>query len=111
MNFKLFRILIILVAIIFTAIFCIVVIPPLFNNPDVFAALAAGFVNPYASGYSSDVIACWFILCFWIIYEATSLGVKHGWLCILLGLFPGVAVGFAIYLLMRNQQLNKSEAE
>ena len=64
-----------------------------------------GFVNPYSSGYSSDVIACWLILMVWIVYEAKNKGVKHGWICILLGAVPGVAVGFALYLILRVKQL------
>lgn len=92
-----------IVAILFTMIFCLVVIPPLLENPDIIGALKAGFVNPYASGYSTDVICCWLILLIWIIYEYPK--VKYGWICLLLGLVPGVAVGFALYLILRANQL------
>ncbi len=104
MKQKLFTIGLIAVALLFTVIFCAVVIPPLFDNPDVVGAFAAGFVNPYASGYSTDVICCWLILLLWVIYEYPK--VKHGWLCVMLGLVPGVAVGFALYLLLRMYQLH-----
>ena len=33
---------------------------------------------------------------------------RGGWLALLLGIVPGVAVGFALYLLMRQRQLKGS---
>ena len=89
----------------FLALFCVVVVPPLMADGDILGAFAAGFVNPYASGYSSDVIACWLILAVWVAFEATSKSVKHGWICVLLGVMPGVAVGLAAYLVLRSNQL------
>ncbi len=109
MSIKLFRICITIVGIVFTVIFGVVVVPPLIDNPDIIGAFSAGFVNPYASGYSADVITCWFILLIWIVYESPK--VKYGWLCLLLGLMPGVAVGFALYLLIRLNQLPRETNE
>lgn len=88
-------------ALAFLAVFCAVVVPPLLAHPDVAGAFAAGFVNPYASGYSADTLSCWAILSIWIVYERSTLGVRHGWISIVLGVMPGVAVGFALYLLLR----------
>lgn len=90
---------------VFLLIFCTVVIPPLIAQPDIFGAFAAGFVNPYASGYSTDVLACWVILTAWVMYEAKTLHIRHGWICVALGIIPGVAVGLALYLLLRMRQL------
>ncbi|MEL6656013.1 MAG: DUF2834 domain-containing protein [Bacteroidota bacterium] len=106
MNKQVFQVGITLVAIAFVIIFLIVVIPPFLENPDIRHAFAEGFVNPYSSGYSADVIACWVILLIWVIYESPR--VKYGWICLILGIIPGVVVGFALYLLMRTRQL-KSE--
>lgn len=103
MKEKIFKISVGLIAVIFTLIFCIVVIPPLIENPDIVGAFAQGFVNPYASGYSTDVICCWIILLLWVIYESPKI--KYGWICLLLGIIPGVAVGFALYLIIRTNQL------
>ncbi|HEX4843901.1 MAG TPA: DUF2834 domain-containing protein [Limnobacter sp.] len=89
----------------FSVFFAWVVIPPLIENPDVWGAFAAGFVNPYSTGYSTDVIVCWFILAAWVWHEAKVHKVRHGWICLLLGVVPGVAVGFALYLLVRAKQL------
>ncbi len=88
----------------FTALFSGLVVPPLIDDPDL-GAFGAGFVNPYASGYSADVIACWVILAIWIVFEARSRSVKHGWLCLVVGVVPGVAVGFAAYLVLRSNQI------
>ena len=105
MSETLFKTIIIAAAAAFLLIFAMVVIPPLMAEPDIVGAFAAGFVNPYASGYSADVLACWVILAAWIAYEARVLNIRHGWICALLGIIPGVAVGFALYLLLRMRQL------
>jgi hypothetical protein len=85
----------------FAIAFSVIVVPPLLASGDVIGALGAGFVNPYASGYSLDTIMCWLILSTWIIHERATLKVKHGWTAILLGAAPGVATGFALYLFLR----------
>jgi hypothetical protein len=89
----------------FFVLFCIVVMPPLLAQRDLAAALLGGFVNPYAAGYSLDTIFCWLVLACWVVYEARSLGIRRGWIALLLGLVPGVAAGFAVYLLLRSRQL------
>ena len=99
-----FRAVIIAAAAVFTLLFAYWCIPSMIANPDVVGAFAAGFVNPYSSGYAADTLACWVILAAWIAYEAKAKGVRHGWVCALLGVVPGVAVGFAGYLLLRARQ-------
>lgn len=106
MTEPLFKAAIIAAAAAFTALFALWCIPPLIADPDIVGAFAAGFVNPYASGYSADVLACWVILSAWILYERRVLGVRHGGWCIALGVIPGVAVGFAGYLLVRMRHLS-----
>lgn len=105
MNASLFKFLAGLCAAIFTVAFCVLVMPPLIESGDIWGAAMAGFVNPYSSGYALDVIMCWHILAVWVIYEARAHGIKHGWIALLLGLVPGVATGFGVYLLMRMRQL------
>ena len=106
MNSKAFQITVFVIALMFVIFFSAYVVPALIKDFDVLGAFAAGFVNPYSSGYSADVIACWLILVAWIIYEKTKLNVRHGWVCVLLGIVPGVAVGFAAYLILRLRQLS-----
>lgn len=105
MGVRVFEGLCIALAMGFTIAFCALVVPPLIQNPDILGAFAAGFVNPYASGYSTDVFFCWATLAVWIAYEAKTDSVRHGWACLVLGLVPGVAVGFALYLVIRRRQL------
>ncbi|MDI1257681.1 DUF2834 domain-containing protein [Aquabacterium sp.] len=99
-----FRALLILIAALFTAAFTLVVIPPLLESRDVLGAFAAGFVNPYAAGYAMDTISCWCVLTVWVVHEARAKGIRHGWVAVLLGIVPGVATGFAVYLLLRMRQ-------
>lgn len=108
MSETLFRRLLIAAAVFFSVFFVVVVIPPLVANPDIWGAFAAGFVNPYSSGYSTDVLVCWFVLAVWVVYEAKAYSIRHGWICLLLGIVPGVAVGFALYLLLRTKQLQQT---
>lgn len=110
MTEPLFRTIVALAGLAFLTVFIAIVIPPLIAEPDIVGAFGAGFVNPYASGYSSDVLACWVILSAWILYERASMGIRHGGWCIALGIIPGVAVGFALYLLLRQRQLAKAES-
>ena len=76
MNARTFRICLILLAAAFTVVFVAICIPPFLKNPDIMGAFAAGFVNPYASGYSTDVLVCWAILAVWVVYEAKVHSVK-----------------------------------
>ena len=95
MNASAFKLLLVILGLGFAILFSIIVLPPLFAAPDIIGALAAGFVNPYASGYALDAIFCWAVLAVWVIYEAKARGVKHGWVALMLGIVPGVATGFA----------------
>lgn len=77
--------------------------PALLESRDIVGAFAAGFVNPFSSGYSLDVILCAVILFVWIIYERRAIGIKHGWIAIPLSFAPGVATGLAVYLALRSR--------
>ena len=108
MSDAVFRLLTMTIAIIFVAFFCITIVPPLLDNPDLMGALGAGFVNPYASGYSTDVILCWVLLVVWVLFERKNHSVKHGWICLIVGVVPGVVVGLASYLLLRHRHFHES---
>ncbi|MEG9226335.1 DUF2834 domain-containing protein [Aeromicrobium sp. Sec7.5] len=87
----------------FALAFAAIVVPALVRDGgDVVGGLAAGFVNPYSSGYSLDVLCCWAVLAIWIVVDRRELQVRHGWVCLVLGIVPGVATGFAAYLLLRH---------
>ncbi|MBL8940789.1 MAG: DUF2834 domain-containing protein [Archangium sp.] len=104
MTLATFRALLVVLGSTFAVAFTIICVPPLLQTPDVIGALAGGFVNPFATGYSLDTIFCWFVLGAWVAYEAKAHGVRHGWVAVVLGVVPGVATGFAVYLLLRTRQ-------
>jgi len=107
MSKSVFEAIVIGLGTLFAVAFCVIVVPPLLESGDVPGAFAAGFVNPFSSGYSLDVIVCAFILLAWIVYERSVLGIKHGWIAIPLSIVPGVATGFAFYLVLRTRQLDR----
>jgi uncharacterized membrane protein len=107
MSEPVFKAILLLAIVFFTVFFAWVVVPPLIADPDIVGAFAAGFVNPYASGYSTDVLVCWVVLAAWVAYEARAYSVRKGWICLVLGVVPGVAVGFAAYLLVRARQVRE----
>ncbi len=108
MSEVMFKRLIIAVAALFIVFFCITVIPALIQDPDVIGAFAAGFVNPYASGYSTDVILCWVVLAIWVVFERKQYSIKHGWVSLLLDIVPGVVVGLALYLWLRQRHFKSA---
>ena len=80
---RLFTISLLVVAVVFSYFFITLAIPSLLDNPDIGAAFAAGFVNPFASLYSIDATLCWVILAILIIYDRYNYKVKYGWGCLL----------------------------
>jgi hypothetical protein len=72
MNQHTFKFTIVAAAATFTALFAYWCIPPQIANRDIIGAFAAGFVNPYSSGYAADTLACWVILTAWVAYEAKT---------------------------------------
>ena len=102
-----YRRFLVVLAVAFAVAFALVCIPPFIQNPDIVGAFAGGFVNPYASGYAMDIFFTWAVLAVWVIYEAKVKGIRYGWVALLLGVVPGVATGFAVYLLIR---LNQEQA-
>jgi Terpene cyclase DEP1 len=101
-----FRALVALIGLMFVGAFCLIVVPAFIETPDVITAFVAGFVNPFASGYSLDTIFCWLLLVVWVIYEAKEKQVRFGWFAIIIGVMPGVAAGLALYLLLRLRRPN-----
>ena len=110
MSKSVFEAIVLVLGIAFAIAFAVIVVPPLMHSGDVVGAFAAGFVNPFSSGYSLDTIFCGLILLVWVVYERQSFGIKHGWVVVPLSLVPGVATGFAVYLILRMRQLEQIKA-
>jgi hypothetical protein len=104
-----FELLVGALGLVFAIAFCVVVLPPVFASGDIVGAFAAGFVNPYASGYSLDTILCGLILFVWVAHERTTLGIRHGWVTFPLAIAPGVATAFAAYLIIRSRQIGADQ--
>lgn len=102
-----YELLVVLLGAAFAVAFAVIVVPPLLESGDVVGAFAAGFVNPYSSGYSLDAILTGLILVVWVLYERRTLGVRHGWIAIILCFVPGVAVALAYYLILRARTRHK----
>ncbi|TGK05111.1 DUF2834 domain-containing protein [Leptospira langatensis] len=90
--------------ILFALSFVYFVVPPLLQDFDPIGAALGGFVNPFSTGYSLDIICTWFVFSTWVLYEAKTKGIRRGWIAILLGVVPGVATGMAFYLIIRMKQ-------
>ena len=84
--------------------------PAVSRKPGILSAFAGGFVNPYATGYALDAFCTWGVLAVWVVYEAKAKGFRHGWVALVLGVVPDVAVGFACYLLLQLKQEQGQEA-
>lgn len=104
MSQPIFKAILLLIAVGFTVALGALCLPPLIEDPRLLHAIASGFVNPYATGYSLDAILCWFVLATWVLYEKQHHRVRRGWIALTLGVVPGVATGFAVYLLIRLNQ-------
>ncbi len=89
------------IAVGFAVFFAIYVAPPALQTGDIIGAFAAGFVNPFAAGYSTDTILCGVLLLIWVLYERTQIVVPLWWVVPPLTLVPGVATGFGLYLVLR----------
>ena len=106
----LYHSIIVVIAGVFTAYFLTVIIPELLVDKDIIGAFLAGFVNPYATGYSLDVFACWLFLLAWVVHERGTLKVQNGWMALILGIVPGVIVGLVAYTIIRRGQVHVSAA-
>lgn len=111
MNTSAFRLPLLALAAGFTVAFALICIPPFLDNPDLIGAFAAGFVNPYSSGYALDIFFTWGVLAVWVLHEAKTRNIRHGWVALVIGIVPGVAVGFAAYLLIRLKQQSVMPAQ
>jgi hypothetical protein len=105
MSTSTFKLLLVLIAVGFAIALTAIAGPALLASRDLVGAFAAGFVNPFASAYALDAILCWLVLAVWVAYEASTLGVRHGWVALVLGVAPGVCTAFAAYLLLRMRQV------
>lgn len=70
----------------------------------------SGFVNPGAAFLSVDAIVGATAFLLWMIPEARKLGMRHWWVYIVVTLAVAFAVGFPLFLLMRERKLQQLAA-
>ena len=104
MSNTLYRTLLWLLALGFTVAFCVIALPTALHETNPLRFVTEAYVNPYAAGYATDTMTCWAVLAVWVCHEARTTNIRHGWVALLLGIVPGVATGFAAYLLIRSRQ-------
>jgi hypothetical protein len=75
------------------------------DNLDLVHAFDQALINPYATGFATDLLFTYLILFAWVVYEANYRDVRHGWVALVLGLLVGVSVGLATYLLIRHREI------
>ncbi len=74
------------------------------------AFFSSGFVNPGAAFLTVDaIIGSMAFLC-WMFPEAKALGMRHAWVYLLLTVTVAFAVGFPVFLLMRERKLQQRSA-
>jgi len=105
MNEVIFKRLIVGAAAVFVAVYLLYSLPAAIDMA-VMDVIYAGFVNPIASGYSVDALCSWFIFVCWVLFERQQYGIKWGWVCILIATVPGIALGFCVYLIVRQKQMS-----
>lgn len=95
------------VSVLFTAAFVVICVPEVITGygGNLIAAFGGGFETPITTGYSLDVFGTWAVLAIWVVYERTARGVRRGWIALVLGTVPGVCVGLAAYLVIRERSL------
>lgn len=97
---------VITLAAVFVVLFAAVFVPQFIEDGfDIIGAFEAGFVNPYASGFAIDTLMTYAVLFAWVVYEAQYREVQHGWVALVLGAVIGVALGLAVYLLIRHREI------
>ena len=88
------------------ATLAVVVLPTFVSDGlDVVRAFDQAFINPYATGFAIDAFSTYAILIAWVVYEARYRDVRQGWVAVALGLLLSVALGLALYLLIRNRAI------
>ena len=69
-----------------------------------------GFANNASSSLAADIGVAFFAFAVFVAAESRRLGMRHGWLYILLGLGVATAFAFPLFLGMRERHLARAAA-
>jgi hypothetical protein len=101
---------VITLAAVFVVMLAVFLVPTFVDDGlDLGYAFDQALINPYATGFATDLLFTYLILVAWVVYEANYRGVRHGWIAIVLGFLIGVSVGLATYLLIRHREIGPQD--
>lgn len=67
----------------------------------------SGFVNPAAASLSSDIFVVALAASVWMVVEARRIGVRHGWVYVLLGWCVAMAFAIPLFWAVRERRLQR----
>lgn len=65
----------------------------------------AGFVNPAAASLSCDILVVALAASVWMVVEARRVGVRHGWVFVVLGWFVAMAFAIPLFWAVRERRV------
>ena len=67
----------------------------------------SGFANPAAASLSCDILVVVLAASVWLIVEARRIGVRHGWVFVVLGWFVAMAFAIPLFWAVRERKLQR----
>ena len=65
--------------------------------------------NPASRSITVDLLFLFLAVSMWMLLEARRVGIKHGWLYVILGIFIAISVTFPLFMMNRERALSKLE--
>lgn len=62
-------------------------------------------VNPATTSALADLSFTYLIVGIWIVLEGRRLAMRHAWLCVPITVFVSLALGLALFLILRERRL------
>ncbi len=69
-----------------------------------------GFVNAAASSLTVDLLVAFLAYVVFVVPESRRIGLRHGWIFLVLGLCVAFAFAFPLFLLVRERKLRNAVA-
>ena len=88
----------------------VVILAPAVGDLTLGKAIDDMFGTPVSSGVSTDILLTYAVLFLWVVYEAMTKKIRHGWIALVLGAV-GVAVALPAYLLIRMRQVHEADTD
>lgn len=72
---------------------------------DIVEFLRQGYANNASASLTSDIVVAFLAFCVFVLAECRRLGMRHGWLYVVLGTVVAMAFAFPLFLYMRERHL------